>query len=55
MFKVKQKTPNEPKTESKTVRVPLELQLKLKKLSEETGVNTSQIIIQMIEYCLNDK
>lgn len=41
-----------PKTVHKTIRIPRELSFELEKLSRETKVNVSQIIIQMIAYCL---
>lgn len=45
----------EPKTIHKTIRIPRELYFEVEQLSRETNVNVSQIIIQMIAYCLNDK
>lgn len=56
MFKViKKDNYVEPRTVSKTIRIPKELHSKVEQLSRETNVNVSQIIIQMIAYCLNDK
>ena len=55
MFKISKVKPKEPKTSLRTFRLPIEQVEYLENASKETGVNVTQIVIQMIDYCINNK
>lgn len=53
MFTVKKVEDKTPRTILKTFRLPVEQVKIIEGLSKSTGVNVTQIVVQMIDYCIN--
>ena len=54
MFEIDANKTKEQRTVSRTYRIPVHLIKSLEWLKNESGISQTQIIVQMIEYCLKD-
>ena len=53
MFEIDTNRPKEQRTITKTYRLPTHLAKALETLKNEAGISQTQILVQMIEYCLS--
>lgn len=54
MFEIDANKTKEQRTVSRTYRIPVHLVKSLEWLKNKSGISQTQIIVQMIEYCLKD-
>lgn len=51
MFKIQENKPKEPRTISRTYRLPVEMVRWLEHAKNKSGVGQTQILVQMWKYC----